>query len=189
VSPASAWVDAFEGLVRQIGNPDSTSALLSCLCIRLSAGDDDLAADLLQEVERTVGVDTSPNFFAYLPAAVRALLVHGRVEEVDRVLTRAVPTYAYAAHAMSASRAALDEARGNLDAAVVGYDDAARRWAGFGVVPEHAFASLGRGRSSLALGRPADARPALEEARAAFMRLRAAPALAETETLLAALTM
>ena len=97
-------------------------------------------------------------------------------------------SYAYAAHALTASRAALDEARGDLDAAAAGYSDAVRRWAGFGVVPEHAFASLGLGRSTLALGRAAEARPALEEARETFVRLRAAPALAETDALLAAMT-
>ena len=188
VSPAPGWVDAFEVLVRQIGNPDSTSNLLSSICIRLSAGEDDLAAELLLEVERTVGVDTSPNYFAYLPAAVRALLAHGRVEEVDRLLAGAAPRYAYAAHALRASRAALDEARGDLDEAAAGYSEAVGRWAGFGLVPEHAFALLGLGRSSLALGRPMDARTALEEAHATFSRLRATPALAETEVLLAART-
>ena len=68
----------------------------------------------------------------------------------------------------------------------------AMRWAvgpGSASCPSMRSRSLGLGRSSLALGRPADARPALEEARATFMRLRAAPALAETETLLAAITM
>ena len=188
MSPAPGWVDAFEGLVRQIGNPDSTANLLSSICIRLSAGEDDLAADRLLEVERTVGVDTSPNYFAYLPAAVRALLAHGRIGEVDRLLARAVPHYAYAAHVLTASRAALDEARGDLDEAAAGYSDAMRRWAGFGLVPEHAFSLLGLGRSTLALGRAAEARPALEEARETFVRLRAAPALAETDALLAAMT-
>ena len=171
MSPAPGWVDAFEGLVRQIGNPDSIANLLSSICVRLSAGEDDLAADRLLEVERTVGVDTSPNYFAYLPAAVRALLAHDRIEDVDRLLARAVPHYAYAAHALTASRAALDEARGDLDEAAAGYSDAIRRWAGFGLVPEHAFSLLGLGRSTLALGRAAEARPALEEARETFLRL------------------
>src|SRR4029079_18921645 len=115
--PEPTWVDSLEGFVRQIGNPDFMSALLSCICLRLSLAQDDLAVDLLADVERTVGVDTSPNYFAYLPAAVRALLAHGHVDDVERVLARPGGGYAYAVHALTAGRAALTEARGNPEAA------------------------------------------------------------------------
>ena len=80
--------------------------------------------------------------------------------------------------------AALAEARGDLQAAADGYADAAKRWQAFGVVPEQAFALLGQGRSLTALGRTAEARPVLQQAREIFQTLQAAPALAETDALL-----
>ena len=87
-------------------------------------------------------------------------------------------------HATVAANASIAEAEGDLQAALGGYTDAARRWERFGVVPEQAFALLGRGRCLLELGRPNEASPVLLEARAIFDRLGAAPALAEVDGLL-----
>jgi hypothetical protein len=58
----------------------------------------------------------------------------------------------------------------------------------FGVVPEQAFALLGQGRCLLGLSRPNEAAPILQHARKIFERLQAAPALAETDALLAQAT-
>jgi class 3 adenylate cyclase len=51
-------------------------------------------------------------------------------------------------------------------------------------VPEEAFALLGQGRCLLGLGREPEAVPVLQAAREIFVRLGAAPALAETDALL-----
>ena len=96
------------------------------------------------------------------------------------------PGYAYAEHAVVAANAALTEARGDLQAAADAYADAADRWERFGVVPEQGFALLGQGRCLLGLARPTEAAPVLQHAREIFERLQAAPALAETDALLAA---
>ena len=85
------------------------------------------------------------------------------------------------------ARAALTEARGALDTAVDLYREAARLWREFEHVPEEAQAWLGLGRCSAALGRPAEARPALEEGAAILGRLGAQPLLAECERVLAAI--
>jgi hypothetical protein len=52
------------------------------------------------------------------------------------------------------------------------------------VILEQAYALLGRGRCLTALGRPAEATNALQEAHEIFDALRAAPVLAEIEGLL-----
>jgi tetratricopeptide (TPR) repeat protein len=83
-----------------------------------------------------------------------------------------------------AAGAAFAEGRSDRMAAAVAYADAAERWQQFGVVPEQALALLGLGRCLTALGRSAEARQALQQAREIFDTLRAAPALAEAETLL-----
>ena len=72
----------------------------------------------------------------------------------------------------------------DLQAAADAYADAADRWERFGVVPEQAYALLGQGRCLLGLSRPTEASPVLHHAREIFERLRAAPALAETDELL-----
>ncbi len=94
------------------------------------------------------------------------------------------PRNAYAEHALVAANAALTEARGDLQAAADSYLDAADRWERFGVVPELAFALLGRGRCLLGLSRPTEATLILRQAREILSRLGAAPALAEADSLL-----
>jgi hypothetical protein len=53
-------------------------------------------------------------------------------DTVVRDLTSAMP---FGRHSLAASRAAIAEARGALDEAIVDYADVAERWEGFGVVP------------------------------------------------------
>jgi hypothetical protein len=70
-----------------------------------------------------------------------------------------------------------------MDAAIL-YADAAQRWHEFGNVPERAYALLGQGRCLSALGDSRAEQP-LTEARGLFASMGYAPALAETEALLA----
>jgi hypothetical protein len=81
-------------------------------------------------------------------------------------------------------RAALAEARGEQQAAGDGYAQAAERLQRLGVVPERAFALLGQGRALAALSQTSQATHALQQARAIFDALQAAPALDETDMLL-----
>ena len=118
-----------------------------------------------------------------LPEVVRTALALGEVdlaETVVRDFTLAIP---FGRHALAASRAAIAEAGGALDEAIVRYIEVAEQWEGFGVVPELAFALLGHGRALLKAGRPDAAGPSLARARDIFTTLRAGPSLAEIESL------
>jgi hypothetical protein len=65
----------------------------------------------------------------------------------------------------------------------VAYAEAEERWRTFGAVFERAQALLGRGRCLLASGRPGAEQP-LREAREVFVRLGAAPLVADADALL-----
>ena len=94
------------------------------------------------------------------------------------------PRYPYAEHALVAVNAALAEARGDLRRRRRRLRRGRRRWQRFGVILEQAYALLGQGRCLTALGRPAEATSALQQAHEIFDALRAAPALAEIDGLL-----
>ena len=116
---------------------------------------------------------------------VRAALALGDRDLAARLRAGFEPRNPYAEHALFASGAALTEAQGDLEAACDAYAEAARRWERFEVSREQAYALLGQGRCLLALGRPADAAVALREGRRIFAALGTAPALAESDRLLA----
>jgi hypothetical protein len=87
-------------------------------------------------------------------------------------------------HSLLTARTVLAEARGDLEAAARGYDQAAAAWAGYGYVLERGLAELGAGRCLLALGRPS-AGERLRAASATFAGLGARPLMAEADGLLA----
>jgi hypothetical protein len=74
---------------------------------------------------------------------------------------------------------------GELDEALVLYEDAARRWADRGAVLSHAEALHGAGRCLVALGRAPEATTPLREARELFAGLGAQPAVERVDDLLA----
>jgi hypothetical protein len=86
--------------------------------------------------------------------------------------------------ALMSARAVVDEARGELQAALDGYDEAAGAWARWGHSVEKAYALLGSGRCLIGLGRTEEARDRLGAARTMFARLGAGQPLAELDALL-----
>jgi class 3 adenylate cyclase/tetratricopeptide (TPR) repeat protein len=158
----------------------------SSALVRVGLGQDDAAAALLIELESYPGARDNSYYSALLPAMVRGALGIRESELAERLVIGVEARYPYAEHALVAANAALTEAREDLQVAADAYADAADRWKRFGVVPEHAFALLGQGRCLLSLSRPNEASPVLEHAREIFELLKAAPALAETDALLAA---
>jgi len=118
-----------------------------------------------------------------LPSLVRAALDLGAIELAESLVSPPIPC-TYAQHAAVAARAAILEARGELEAAIGAYEDAATRWASFGVVTEEGFALLGWGRALLASGRVTGAAMPLDRARAVFAHLHAVPAMQEVDALL-----
>ena len=123
-------------------------------------------------------------YAVYLPTMVRTALEIGDRELAERLAAGYDSHYPMTAHALATVNAALAEARGDLEPAAAGYGDAAEGWRQFGVVPELAFALLGRGRCLIALRQVAVGKKAIQAAREIFGALGAASALAETDELL-----
>jgi hypothetical protein len=118
---------------------------------------------------------------------VRTAVAIGEPALAEHLAAGGPPKVPIDAAAKATITAILTEARGDLQSAADAYADAAGRWERLGVVPEQAFALLGEGRCVATLGRSSEALPVLQQARQIFTRLGAAPALAETDALLATL--
>jgi len=126
------------------------------------------------------------SLFHMIPEAVRVALRcgdGGLAERISGVVRGALPAVQNTQASVAALRA---EHRGEREAAVTGFADAASRWHEFGIPYEEAHALFGQGRCLVALGRAPEAAAPLAAAREIFARLGAKPALAETEAVLAA---
>jgi tetratricopeptide (TPR) repeat protein len=179
-----AWLDWLEASGRA-GSAADVGALGCAASARLALGQPAAAIALLSELESVPGARADAGYFVSLPMMVRTAVVAGDPELAERLVTGFERPCPYAEHALVAANAALTEARGDLRAAADAYADAADRWDRFAVVPERAFALLGQGRCLLGLSRHTEAAAVLQHARDIFELLGAAPALAETNVLLA----
>jgi class 3 adenylate cyclase/tetratricopeptide (TPR) repeat protein len=178
-------LDWLETTVREAGSVEHAAVgLVSAALARAALAQHDRAAALLAEAEAAPGARGTPYYAIYLPAMVRTALAIDDPDLAQQLVAGVEPRTPIAEHALTTVTAALAEADGNLQTAADGYADAAARWQQFGVVPEQAFTLLGQGRCLTALGQPAEATHALQQAHAIFAALQAAPALAETDTLL-----
>jgi ATP/maltotriose-dependent transcriptional regulator MalT len=178
-------LDWLETTTREAGGAEYMVGNLSAAAFaRAALGQHDRAAALLTEIDSHPGSREVLNFALTMPTMIRTALALGNQELAQRLAAEIEPNSPHHEHALATVNAALAEANGDLQAAADGYADAAQRWHSFGVIPEQAFALLGHGRSLVALGRPAQARPVLHQAREIFQNLQAAPALAETDELL-----
>jgi class 3 adenylate cyclase/tetratricopeptide (TPR) repeat protein len=182
---AVPWLDWLEEKCHDTGLREPTMhGLGGAALLRARLGEDAAAVALLEEVEAFSPVKREEDYTRHLPAFVRTALQLGQPELAERLAEGCEFRTPRCRHAQVAVNAALAEARADLDTAMSGYADAARRWAGFGMVVEEAYALLGEGRCRVRLSRPAEARSSLERAREIFARLPAPSPLAETEALL-----
>jgi tetratricopeptide (TPR) repeat protein len=149
----------------------------------LAHGRQDEAREFLRELEGIRGIRGEVRYAANLPGLVRSALALQDRELAVRLAEGVEPRTPLAEHVLSATLAAVAEARGDPAGAADRYAEAARRWQAFGHVPECAYALLGRGRCLGALRRP-EAEGPLREARELFAALGYRPALAETAVLL-----
>jgi hypothetical protein len=183
-SEIAGTLDWLEATSREIGMVESRVGGLGIAAYaRAALAQPDRAAVLLAEIDGIPG--SHDDYVSLLPTLVRTALAIDNPQLADRLTTGVEPHTPQAEHALTSVNAALAEANGHHQAAAAGYADAARRWEAFGVIPEQAFAHLGHGRCLLALGRTTDATPVLRQARELFARLKAAPYVAECDTLLA----
>jgi tetratricopeptide (TPR) repeat protein len=183
---AAPFLKWLEDSSRETGAPEEmVLGLASAAIARTALGHVDRAAELLDELATTPQVGAARGSFpAWVCPMVRAALQLGDQALAERIAGSVEPMIPYAEHALVAANAALTEARGDRQAAADAYTDATGRWKRFGVVTEHAFALLGQGRCLVELSRQNEAAPVLQHAREIFERLRAAPALAETDALM-----
>jgi hypothetical protein len=178
-------LDWLEVTSRETGDPQEIVMGLGSVALARSAlGQPGAASALLTEVDATPGARENANYPHLLPAMVRTALAVDGPALAERLVSGVQPGHPYTGNALTASNAALAEARGELAAAADAYDEGARRWEQFGVVPERAFALLGQGRCCVMLARPTEALPVLQKARTILEQLGAKPALAEADGLL-----
>lgn len=166
---------------RHIGSLQVLAPVLAVAArFEVQRGHLDSARTLIEELE--LATRDNPGWRSWVVAdAVRVSVAGSDLPLAVRMLegTTSVPRRC---HGMVVSaRAAVAEARGELDEALELHSAAAELWAIFGHVPEHGHALLGQGRSLVLLGRPDEARAALDTARTIFVGLAAGPLLAETE--------
>ncbi|MDX6523470.1 MAG: hypothetical protein QOI17_983 [Gaiellales bacterium] len=182
---AADYLDWLEITSRDAGIGQILALGLGAAAITHTAlGDAIHAARLLRELAATP--DSRDNYYyaALLPELVRTAITLGQPSVAESLTSDYRPRMPYAHHAQAAAIAALAEAMGDHQAAADGYADAATRWEQFGVIPEHAHALLGHGRSLINLGHASEAAPLLQHARDLFAQLGAVTALAESDTLL-----
>ncbi len=199
VTTMKAWTLAYRGLAedaaalareflpraREIGDPQILiPALTAAAWAEFSRGDVDTAVALVRELEEATRehLDWRPGT---LPECLRILVAAGSIEEARRYLGSAEPRAPRDRHDILTGRAILEEAAGELAAAVELYDEAAAAWGEFGHALERGQALLGAGRCLVATGSSGPAVGRLREAREVFTGLGAPPLIAETDDLLA----
>jgi hypothetical protein len=142
------------------------------------------ATATLRELAEAGHCRESQYYVVYLPALARVAIALD-----DRHLCRELadglePRGAYAEQSLASVAAALSEAEGDADTAATAHAASAIGWEQLEVVTERAHALYGRGRCLMALGRAAEAGRPLQDARAIFVQLGAAPSIADIDELL-----
>ena len=185
---AADWLGWLVTSARDAADPQTLISGLGGAALAYAALDDpDTAVALLTELADAPDTGTSISWSALLPIWLRTLLPLNQIALAQRLADTLARTHPYAHHALATARAALTEAAGDHVTALTAYTDAATRWHDFTMPTEEAFALLAQGRCLLALNRPDEAAPVLQQARDMFAQMGARPALAETELLIASL--
>jgi class 3 adenylate cyclase/tetratricopeptide (TPR) repeat protein len=186
---AAPLLERFIPVARDAGDPQVVVPALAAAALLAAARDDlPLALDLVRELEsrtRTGAALYRPN---YLSDVVAIAFAAGTPEVAAAFLETEYGAIGRAAHSVVAARARVAEETGELDDALLLYEDAARRWADRGAVLSHAEALHGAGRCLVALGRAQEATSPLREARELLAGLGAQPAVERVDDLLAQAT-
>jgi DNA-binding SARP family transcriptional activator len=184
--------DALEGEylagARHLGDPqDSAPALVVAATVRQARGDAKGAIALITELEeRTRGTDISRRV-NNLPEVSRIAVALGVPEIPEALLPAgAGPAFARGIHCVTAGRAVVAEARGDLTAARDLYAAAADGWRAFGHRAEEAHALFGLGRCLLALEQRPAAAERIDAARRLARKLRARPLVEAADRLMSA---
>jgi class 3 adenylate cyclase/tetratricopeptide (TPR) repeat protein len=169
----SAW---FETLAGEGAHTARRSLCLGAAAILHAAfGERDAAAEQLS----AIAAAELPPRPLFGPMLVRASIEIGELHSADAIALKTTGLAGLAA------RAAVAEARSELDAALDMYLEDITQREKRGELPALALAVLGHGRTLAALGRAPEAIRALRRARELLAALGAVPALVETDALLA----
>jgi tetratricopeptide (TPR) repeat protein len=183
LTTARALVEAFLPAARKIDDLQVlVPALATAALVGQADGESRATTRLVAELRAATARGGGHWYRAqYLADLARLCVAAGEPALAEELVaeTRAVP----ARHQLTAlsARAALAEARGDLDAAAGRYEQAARGWAAYGHVLEHGQALLGAARCLLR-GDRADAPAKLRAARGIFAGLGAHPLTTQTDT-------
>jgi class 3 adenylate cyclase/tetratricopeptide (TPR) repeat protein len=171
-------------VVARVRQAEDTQLLVPVLLARVIASCAgralSVALELVQEV-LSLTAHGPDQRVEYLPDLVRAAVAGRDLQLGERLLEGMDLPALWYQHASAASRAALAEARGEMEEAAHLYTEAAEGWTSFGHRFELGQARFGRGRCLLALGRPQEAVEDLSQARDVFFELGAQPAVAEVD--------
>ena len=147
----------------------------------------DDAAEARRALDTFVEItQSSANFRAlFAPVAVRALVALGDIESAeDLIPDRSDARTKRHQVSLLTARTIVAEARGRLDEALAGYEEASGLWRSYGFRLELGLTLTGTARCLRHLERSDEAADALAEARDVLGSLSAAPALAEIAELL-----
>jgi class 3 adenylate cyclase/tetratricopeptide (TPR) repeat protein len=129
-------------------------------------------------------LDEENDFSFLLPSLVRSALEAGRPELAAQLAAKGRLQLRNGENAQVTVDALLAEARGEFDVAELKFADARQRWQEFDDQLEEAYATMGQGRTQLAMG-DERADSTLGNARALFSAMGALPLVAECDHLLA----
>jgi len=182
---AAVLVEEFVPLARDARDAQVLVPALAVAALVAQAGGDLAAAvGFVDEIEESTR-EVADNHRAFMVDELAAVSVEaGDLDSIRRLVDSIRLTAGRTGHALVGARAVLAEADGDPEAALLLFEEAAKRWAEYGYVLGRGLALLGSARCLLALGRRTDATPVLRQARDIFAALEAAPALAEVDALL-----
>jgi tetratricopeptide (TPR) repeat protein len=182
---AAVLAEEFVPLAREARDPQVlVPALAVAAFVEQARGDLAAAVGFVDEIEQSTR-EVADNHRAFLVDELAAICVDARdLDSIRKLVDSIRLTDGRVGHALVGARAVLAEADGDPEAALLLFEEAARRWAEYGFVFGRGLALLGSARCLLALGRRTDATPVLQQARDIFACLDAAPALAEVDALL-----
>jgi tetratricopeptide (TPR) repeat protein len=182
---AAVLVEEFVPLARDARDAQVlVPALAVAAFVEQARGDLAAAVGFVEEIELATREISDFHRARFLDELASICVEAGDLDVMRRLVDSIRMTAARARHALVGAQATLAEADGDPEAALLLFEEAAKRWAEYGYVFGRGLALLGSARCLLALGRRTAAIPVLQQARDIFAGLDAAPALAEVDALL-----
>ena len=182
---AAVLVEEFVPLARDARDAQVlVPALAMAAFVEQARGDLSAAVGFVEEIEQTTRGVSDFHRARFLHELATVCVDAGDLDLMRRLVDSIRLTAGRVGHSLVGARAVLAEADGDPKAALLLFDEAAKRWGEYGFVFGRGLALLGSARCLLALARGTEATPVLHQARDIFAGLDAAPTLAEVDALL-----